>query len=73
MIASAKVMSRVSFAEFGIINYGKSTIFSEKVSERMKKVPFDLQLFSSFALPPPLHQSISSSEAIKFYPLEPEV
>ena len=75
MIASAKVMSRVSFAEFGIINYGKSTIFSEKVSERMKKVPFDLQLFSSFDLtsPPPLQQSISSSEAIKFYPLEPEV
>ena len=53
MIASAKVMSRVSFAEFGIINYGKSTIFSEKVSERMKKVPFDLQLFSSFDPPPP--------------------
>ena len=68
MIASAKVMSRVSFAEFGIINYGNSTIFSAKSIKKNEKVPFDLHFFPLLTSPPPLHQSISSSEAIKFLP-----
>ena len=67
MIASAKVMSRVSFAEFGIINYGNSTIFSVKSIKKNEKSAFWSPFFSSFDLPshsPPVDIEFRSDKVL---------